>query len=234
MKSPEQLHQVFSSSEYGRTLDNSIRFSDFKPVDVENETWVDMLGDDVNNLRHMPHTHQLVARFCIAQSVDADMASTLMTTAMTHDWGEAIDGDIALPHKTAADEESEQANFRLIAEDLLGKYEGEELSDKVWSVLNKDDKELGDMFRAVEYIGYNTTGMRAGYVGRAVAARLIRVPFDRPKTEHLAGSLIGFEYAMLSQSYATLAGYVQKYPGIQTIIHEGVPHKVPPTSYEVT
>ena len=225
MKSPEQLHQIFAASDFGKTLNGNIRFADFKPVDIDNETWVDVLGDDVNNLHHMPHTHKLVGRFSVAQCLSEKDATTLLTTAMTHDWGEAIDGDIALPFKTEADEVSEQISFRMIADELLGKYEGEELSDTVWNVLNKDDKELGDKFRAIEYIGYNTTAMRAGYMGRAISARLIKLPFDRPKIEHLAGGLIGFESAMQAQSYATLAGYSEKYPGIQRILHEGVPHK---------
>lgn len=224
--SPEKLHATFSKSEYGQTLNNAVRFSDFKPVDITNETWVDALGDDVNNLLHMPHTYRIMGRFCVAQSLPQDVTDILLTTAITHDWGEAIDGDIALPLKTTADEESEQASFRSIAEDLLGKNQGEELSDTVWSVLNKEDEKLGDMFRAVEYIGYNTTAMRAGYIGRAIAARLVKTPYTRPETEHLAGGLIGLENSMQAQSYATLAEYAQIYPGIKDIIHQGVPHTV--------
>lgn len=226
MKSPERLHQIFSQSDFGKTLNRNIRFSDFKPVDIDNETWVDVLGDDVNNLQHMPHTHRIVGRFSLAECMGEEDTNILLTTAMTHDWGEAIDGDIALPFKTEADEVSEQASFRLIADELLGKYEGEELSDMVWKVLNKDDRELGDKFRAVEYVGYNTTAMRAGYMGRAISARLIRLPFERNKVEHLAGGLIGFENAMQAQSYSTLAGYSEKYPGIQDILHSGVSHKL--------
>lgn len=226
MKSPEQLHQIFSESDFGKTLGGNIRFSDFKPVDIDNDTWVEVLGDDVNNLQHMPHTHRLVGRFSLAQHLKQEEVDILLTTAMTHDWGEAIDGDIALPFKTEADEASEQVSFRLIANDLLGKYEGEELSDMVWKVLNKDDKELGDKFRAIEYVGYNTTAMRAGYMGRAISARLIRLPYERQKVEHLAGGLLGFESTMQAQSYSTLAEYSKKYSGIQDILHEGVPHKV--------
>ena len=225
MKSPEQLHHIFSRSDYGQTLDRGIRFADFKPVDIDNQTWVDVLGDDVNNLRHMPHTHRLAGRFSAAEGLAEEDANTLLVTAMTHDWGEAIEGDIPLPFKTAEDDRREQASFRLIAEDLLGKYEGEELSDTVWKVLDKEDEALGDTFRAIEYVGYNTTAMRAGYMGRAIAARLVRLPLDRPTTEHLAGGLLGFESAMQTQSYATLAAYAVKYSGIQTIIQEGVPHK---------
>lgn len=222
MKSPEQLYEIFASSPYGNTLNSAIRFADFKPVDIDNSTWVEVLGDDVNNLRHMPHTYRLAARFCIAQSLSEEDTDTLIVTAITHDWGEAIDGDIALPFKTVANEIKEQESYRLIAEDLLGKYEGEELSDKVWSILDKEDKELGDKFRAIEYLGYNTTAMRAGYMGRAIAARLVRLPFDRSTTEHLSGGLLSLETAMQSGSYPTLAEYTQKYPGLQTIVHEGV------------
>lgn len=225
MKSPEQLHQTFAASEYGKTLNNAVRFADFKPVDISNQTWVDVIGDDVNNLRHMPHTHRLAARFALKQTLSEDDTNILRVTAMTHDWGEAIDGDIPLPLKTKQDEVSEQKSYRLIAEDLLGKYEGEELSDTVWRVLDKEDKELGNAFCAIEYIGYNTTAMRAGYMGKLIAARLINLPFDRPTTEHLAGGLIGFESSMQSQSFATLADYVKKYPGISEILHEGVPGK---------
>lgn len=225
MKSPEQLHYVFSRSDYGQTLNQSIRFADFKPVDIDNQTWVDILGDDVNNLQHMSHTHHLAKRFSATEHLSEERANTLLVTAMTHDWGEAIEGDIAAPAKTAEDDIREQASFRLIAEDLLGKYEGEELSDTVWKVLDKEDEVLGDKFKAIEYLGYSTTAMRAGYMGRAIATRLVRLPLDRPRTEHLAGGLIGFEAAMQAQSYTTLAEYAMKYSGIQTIIHEGISHR---------
>jgi hypothetical protein len=224
VRSPEELHSLFSASEYGRTLNEEIRFGDFKPVDVENAIWTDMLGDDVNNLLHMPHTQKIAARFCLREAMGDDDTRKIILTAATHDWGEAIESDIALPSKTKADELREEQAFRMIAEDLLGKYEGEELSDIVWAILSKNDAVLGDRFRAIEYIGYVTTAMRAGYMGRAVAGRLVKLPFDRPKTEHIAGSLLGLESSLQMQSYATLATYANTYPGIQTIIKEGVPH----------
>jgi hypothetical protein len=224
MRSPEDLHAIFAASEYGRTLDKEVRFGDFKPIDVDNTTWVDVLGDDVNNLLHMPHTQKIAARFCLREAMGDDETRKILLTAATHDWGEAIESDIALPSKTKADEKREEQAFRMIAEDLLGRYDGEELSDIVWDILSKQDEVLGDRFRAIEYIGYNTTAMRAGYMGRAIAGRLIRLPFDRPKTEHISGSLLGLEASLQMQSYPTLAAYAGAYPGIQSIIKEGVPY----------
>lgn len=225
MRSPFELHQRFAESEYGRKLEGCIRFADFKPEDTSNELWGELLGDDVNNLRHMPHTARIAARFSIAQAQNEEDALKVFTTAITHDWGEAIITDIGLPLKTHDDEVAEQLGYRAIAEDLLGKYEGEELSDMVWSILDHTDRELGPQFKAIEYIGYCTTAARAGYVGRAVMTRVIDPPMTRPEREHLVGALLGLENSLVVHSYPTLAKFAKEYSAIEKIMVDGVPYR---------
>lgn len=213
------LHQTFSNSEYGQELVQRTRFNDFKPDFVGTEMWGRLLGQDVNNLGHMPHTTELAGAFAGHNDLDPLTTRLLKTTAITHDWGEAIIGDIALPAKTAEDETREQIAWRHIANDLLGSV-GDELGDDVWSILNHRDAERGDMFRAVEYVGYCTTAMRAGKVATGLAHGFVKLDISRAQKEQLMGGLLGMEKAVSVHNFPTLAKYVDKYPGVEQMLWE--------------
>jgi len=222
MKSPQELHEIFSASEYGKKLESQTRFSDFQPATISNDTWVGILGDDVNKLHHMPHTFRIAARFAIAQEMNPADMNTLLVTAMTHDWGKAIIGDIALPQKTKADEHLEEIAFRKIADTLLG-AQGEQLSDTVWSVLNYENEQLGDAFSAIENIGYSTTALRAGYMGSLIVNGLVKVDLAQKDEVQLVSSLVGFERVLQAKSFPVLKGYVEKFPIIETLLSQGIP-----------
>ena len=222
MKTPENpdLYETFANSEYGKTLEQNTRFSDFKPEWVTTELWCKLLGDDVNNLRHMQHTKRIAEMFCDAQGVDEDTRETLLLTAATHDWGEAIIGDISLVTKTEADESREEVAYRQIAAELLGAPSGNELANIVWPVLKKEN-ETGEMFRAIEYIGYCTSGLRAGYAASTLVNRFTPVDVPRKQEIELVGGLLAMEKYLQVYSYRILQDYAEKYKGIQGIVLEG-------------
>jgi len=213
MQTPDILYTTFAESPYGQELASRTRWDVFKPGWVSTQLWGELLGDDVNNLYHMPHTHEIAAQFCEGENLDLSTKKTLLTTAMTHDWGEAIIGDIALPNKTAEDEKREKIAYRKIATELFGE-DGEVLTSQVWSVLNHEDKQKGEMFRAIEYIGYCTTAMRAGLTAVRLVHGLEPVDITRDQKDQLLGALLGLEKAVETKNYPILAGYVKKYASI--------------------
>src|SRR5690348_9689172 len=104
----EELYSTFAESHYGETLEAKTRFDVFKPDWATTELWCDVLGDDVNNLRHMAHTARIAEAFAQGEDLSTDTTDLLLKTAATHDWGEAIIGDIPLPDKTDDDEAKEE------------------------------------------------------------------------------------------------------------------------------
>lgn len=211
---PTLLHTTFSESPYGRDLSERTRFNDFKPDFIDTEMWTRLLGRDVNNLHHMPKTMELATTFGIRNKLDRDTRLELRTVAVTHDWGEAVIGDIPLPSKTADDEKREKIAHRQIAGKLFGQ-QGAELSERVWRVLGHEDEEMGDMFRAIEYIGYCVTGMRAGKVSDAIAHGFVRPPLPRQQVVILQGGLQAMEKNIQVHNFPILNKYIDKYPGIE-------------------
>lgn len=218
LPSPNELFSTLEESQYGAQLAERTRFNDFKPDWVQTDLWCDLLGPDVNNLYHMQHTQGLAERFAHAEDLDAGRTKLLLTTAATHDIGEAIIGDIALPSKTSDDEKREKIAYRQIVRELFGKRTGDTLTEVVWSVLNKTDPKSGDMFRAVEYIGYCTTAMRAGQTAVKLAHGFRTLEAPRAQREQLLGGLLGLEKAVSVHNYPVLANYVKLYPGIEEVL----------------
>lgn len=213
-------YNLFAESKHGKELETKTRFSDFKPEWVSTELWCKLLGDDVNNLRHMQHTKRIAEMFCDAEGVDDRTRETLLLTAETHDWGEAIIGDISLVRKTKDDESREEVAYRQIAEELLGYGHGNYVADRVWSVLRKEE-QAGEMFHAIEYIGYCTSGLRSAYAASTLVNRFTPVEIPRKQEIELVGGLLAMEKYLQVYSYRILQDYAQKYKGIQEIVLEG-------------
>lgn len=221
LPNPNALHYAFLSSEYGLTLAERSRWEVFKPDWVSGIMWHNLLGDDVNNLRHMPHTHYLAKQFCEAQRLDSETTDVLLTVAMTHDWGEAIVGDIPMPEKTDDDERREEIAYRHIATTLLGDEQGTALCATVLPVLYPHHKETDgapDMFRAIEYVGYCTTALRARHVADSIAHGFINLNCSRAQKEQLVGNLYSLHRAVEINNFSTLRDYVKKYPGLEGVL----------------
>jgi hypothetical protein len=217
---PCELYRTFEESDYGQDLAQRTRFNVFKPEWVSTELWGRLLGDDVNNLYHMSHTYELAQRFALYENIGEVATRALLTTAITHDWGEAIIGDIPLPDKTDDDEKREYVAYKHIAQELLGGTVGEKLANTVIPVLRHAEVKVGDMFKAVEYIGYCTTAMRAGQVATRLVHGFQSVPAERPQKDQLIGSLLGMERAVSVHNFPVLTAYVQKYPSIEDQLKE--------------
>jgi len=214
------LFSIIETSQYGQYLVDRTRFNDFKPDFVNTEQWGSLLGEDVNNLYHMAHTKRLAERFCELSGLNPESTDLLLTTAITHDIGEAIIGDIPLPSKTAEDETKERVAYRKIATELWGDEYGNNLTDKVWSVLGHEDEYHADMFRAIEYIGYCTTAMRAQYAANSLAHGFIELNIPRAQKEQLMGGLYALNKAVEVHNYPILKDYIKKYPAISQVVWE--------------
>lgn len=210
------LHETFAQSEYGQLLQTRTRFNDFKPDFVGTELWGRLLGDDVNNLGHMPYTLNLAKRFTELSDIES---TDLHVTAITHDWGEAIIGDIALPAKTEADETAEQFAYRRIAKELLGD-QAKSLSRVVVPILFEKSVPEADMFRSIEYVGYSSTAIKAGRVALGLMHNLIDVELSRTEREQLAGGLLSLHHAVTINNFPTVKEYAKKYPAIRTMMEE--------------
>lgn len=213
----DRLFSDIDNSEYGEYLVQRTRFNDFKPDFVNTEQWGSLLGEDVNNLYHMAHTKRLAEKFCELSGLNEESTDLLLTTAITHDIGEAIIGDIPLPSKTAEDESKERIAYRKIATELWG---DNGLTERVWSVLGHEDEYHADMFRAIEYIGYCTTAMRAQYAANSLAHGFIELNIPRAHKEQLMGGLYALNKAVEVHNYPILKDYIKKYPAISQVVWE--------------
>ena len=209
---PNKAHHAFTHSDYGRKLANNIRFGDFKPDYIPNKLWEDLLGDDVNNLRHMPHTYEIARKFSKHEKIGGML---LRLTAITHDWGEAVVGDIALPDKENMSTADENRAYLDIAWDILGKESHDllEVPEVLWG-----EHKLSEPFKAIEYIGYCQTGLRAGRMACLLAGNIIRPNLPRKQVDGLIGGLLALNKMVEVKNFSKLSGYTDKYPSIPKII----------------
>ncbi len=163
------IHRAFSETEFGQTLADQVRYDRYKPADVTNERWVELLGADVGNLTHLPLTFGLTRDFItqLRQSqpgfLDEGEESVLQTAALIHDWAEAVVGDITYSDKSDEDEVEERNQLAGIIDKLEDNSpELRELIDRALEeVVFTPDTKLGQVFNTVERVGYVRTALRA-------------------------------------------------------------------------
>lgn len=164
------VHESFVETEFGYRLSNNMRFANKNLADVDNDTWQELLGNDVNNLNHMPVTYGLARGFVdITNRVgpghlnDKD-TELLLLAAIVHDEAEAIIGDISYGDKTGHDEDLEYEAFKDYINEFHPDYT-EEVRDLILKaykeVVRDSESRLGRMFNAIEKIGYLRTALRA-------------------------------------------------------------------------
>lgn len=161
------IHHSFASSELGERLGAQVRYEKYKPEEVSNERWVELLGADVNNLTHLPLTYGLTRVFVSKLRIQhPGMLSeheeqVLQTAGLVHDWAEVIVGDISYGDKTQEDEAKEHQHLFELAsrfnEGALGKL----IDEAVREVVFAPESKLGHIFNTVERAGYVRTGIRA-------------------------------------------------------------------------
>lgn len=206
-----ELNRRFSDSDYGLKLEENVRFGDFKPDYIDNDIWEYLLGDDVNNLRHMAYTYELTKRFAQAERIGNEL---LKLTAITHDWGEAVVGDVALPDKDLSGPDEAEANaYRQIAYEIAPDYDLSQVPEVLWG-----EHELTEPFNAIEYMGYCQTGLRAGRMACLLAGGLIDLSIPRKQIDGLLGGLLSLNKQVELKNFKKLAGYADKYRSIERLM----------------
>lgn len=211
------LRSAFDASPYGETLRGNLRYARFKPTDLDSQEWERLLGADVNNNRHLLLTRYIARRFverCMHDPfVREDPSSpahfsqsetlTLEATSITHDWGEALEGDISFDQKTVEHERREEQALRHIVDSVLSSNELRHLripTQLLYTTIVKKDapselknEKLASAFAAIETLGYMRTGVRAGLYGIGVLNK-DGVTLDDTLQHHLrslSGNVLG-------------------------------------------
>lgn len=161
------IHNSFALTDSGRALSEMVRYEKYKSADITNDEWVKLLGSDVNNLSHLHLTYGLTRAFiknaALTQPdfLNEEEQKVLQVAALIHDWAEAIVGDISYDDKTADDVDAEQAAFEAnVAAFYKGDAEDIIHIARTEVIFNKDSK-LGQIFNAIERVGYLRTALRA-------------------------------------------------------------------------
>lgn len=164
------LHYAFAETEHGQRLASAVRYSVYKPDSVSNERWQALLGIDVNNLGHLKLSDGLAKSFIrnfdreSPGSLSEDDKSLLRVAALTHDWAESVVGDTNYGDKTAHHEAAEQLAFEQnLSAFCNGRVsDAEELVQRALSeIIFSPSTRLGQMFNAIERVGYMRTALRA-------------------------------------------------------------------------
>ena len=182
-----KIFDKFAKTKYGETLRSNIRFSEFKPQNISNDEWVEMLGRDVNNLFHLSVSLNITRSFLsqcssptktwqkhIPQTAlfTSEQQTELLFTAVTHDWAEAIIGDIPLTSKKDTDENMEMIILRKLIHEILGekieKHKIDRLTNNVHTILTDKNTKLGKAFNAIERMGYVKTGIKAWHLSQGM------------------------------------------------------------------
>ncbi|HSW91446.1 MAG TPA: hypothetical protein VLG09_02275 [Candidatus Saccharimonadales bacterium] len=164
-----EIHEEFEKTDFGKALASRVRYERYKPAEVTNERWVELLGADVNNLTHLTLTYGLTRNFIHLTDqlqpgyFPEDEEKILQIAALIHDWAESIVGDVSYGDKTALDEKEEQQAFEShVAEFYTG--DATDLIDRARKEVVFDhagESKLGSAFNAIERVGYLRTALRA-------------------------------------------------------------------------
>ena len=168
------IHESFSATVHGEALASNVRYGHFKPDNVDNERWVELLGPDVNNLTHLPDTYRLSCRFIEHTEhlqpglLDDHEKALIKAGAISHDWAESIPhiGDTNYTLKTEEDEAEEEQAF---ADNLAGFFDADSFPPELGGLIREaaqtiifdSGSRLGGAFNAIERIGYLRTALRA-------------------------------------------------------------------------
>lgn len=167
METGKHYYEKLEPTEYGQTLVNNVRWGSFKPVWMENKHWEHILGDDVNNYRHMGYTALLAEQYVErtrgwGYEMSEEDGQKLIDCAYIHDFPEAIDGDVPDPDKKF-DKKTfarEKASMIKVLGSICTQNEAKEVAARVIPIM-QGRSLLSHHFRAIEVIGYTETTKRA-------------------------------------------------------------------------
>lgn len=174
-----ELHRKFAGSHHGVHLGQQIRFGRYKPETISNAEWSQApLGADVNNLSHMPLTKGLARAYLKNQDKQKALNRTdsqmLLLAAIAHDWAEAISDDKMFDQKTVSEDDQEASIMLFLLKRTLGAKLTKDQLMEVYSIVKDRQSRLGEVFNAIERVGYLRTGLNAWEAGRKPAGQVKR------------------------------------------------------------
>lgn len=164
------IHEAFMATEYGDELAAHVRYGKYKPTEVSNERWEELLGPDVNSLNHLVDTLHVTKGFIRHTDrlqpglLTRHDKAVLQVAAIGHDWGESIIPDVNYFEKTTAHTLAEEEVF---AANLANFYPLDDpevmslITEAAETVIFDHESRLGEMFSLIERIGYVRTGLCA-------------------------------------------------------------------------
>lgn len=171
------VYESFAHTEYGKKLENSIRYEKYNLGALSNEDWCELLGRDANNLYHMQETYELAERFIDSQNnsdkapIDSTSASLVLLASAIHDQAEVFVGDTSYGDKTSQDEMCERETFErnlTVMNPGMNALTSNIARSAIRGVIFDPSTSEGELFNAIERTGYLTTALRVATKRHAV------------------------------------------------------------------
>jgi 5'-deoxynucleotidase YfbR-like HD superfamily hydrolase len=162
----EAYHKL-ANSQLGQGLANQVRYARYKPEGISNEEWCSssLLGDDVNNMRHMWDTTKLAKEYLLGQSPETALnhsdSQVLMMSAVVHDFVESVVGDITFDKKSRIDKKHEAQGMSFMLRAMFGNTLPNKKIRQIYRTVMDGSSKLGEIFNAIEKMGYMRTGLTA-------------------------------------------------------------------------
>lgn len=196
-----------------KQLRNSLRYERYI-VDETAKEWESLLGKDVIAISHPQATVEIAERFIAFHSenqllITEEEQYLLYTASHIHDFGELIldgqgVGDITFEEHQSTHIQVEETIFDRLLKNLTNCPEKTLITSAYYDVAMNKTSKLGEIFNAIERIGYLETGLRAfaGTYGKRIK-----------NWEGLVGNV-------LSNQIIALLKYTEKYVYIDYLLQE--------------
>lgn len=215
-----KVHALFQETDYGNSLEGRSRYHRYRPDYIPDLDWKRLLGNDVDQLRHMPLMYGLTRTFLAECRQNHDPTEEdaffteeeerlLLLTSITHDWGASTSGDITFDHKSATQETKKQKVLESVFIDLFGdNYAG--TAYNVMRVMKGEQDKLSPAFDAIERVTRVRTALAAYNQSRNTD---ITDPGLEQNLHWLAANVF-------SNNITQLVEYADTYAPIQTFINQ--------------
>lgn len=233
------IPKLFKRTLFEGTLARNTRFGDFKPTSGSHARWVELLGADVHNSRHMAQQSGLLRQMILYHEAylmrgrllptDANLTATeqreIQVTGQLHDVAESIIPDMPDPLKTAGSEEAEFAIMEWMIPTIFQGFDPEGIAAITKRTIQtlrhqKEDKQ-GRFFRTGEIAGYFRTAMSGWmqfhpdlHLDKKTRKQPTLAPDEQKGLLHLANEVLGGRIPQLVERADT-------YPAIDSLLVGG-------------
>ncbi|MDP4011969.1 MAG: hypothetical protein Q8P72_07165 [Candidatus Roizmanbacteria bacterium] len=178
---PLDLYKRYKESDYGAQLFQQPRFGidTIKPKGISTDDWTLLLGPDVNNLWHLPHSVNVATMYEILDDPRharipqdypilagffSDKYQVLQVAAVVHDIQEVLIGDINIHDKTMESQQREEEVFHTMMRSLYGDYFRDGAIQEIAQIVFHQSNPLGYQFQIIEEMGYVMTALQADHI----------------------------------------------------------------------